>query len=69
MTRRPLLKQQRPKPSISPTAVRLGLSIARAIVNAHGGPIFAENNRHGPGATGVVRAARAGKPVTLVIPS
>jgi signal transduction histidine kinase len=29
----------------------LGLSIARAIVKAHGGRIFAENNQHGPGAT------------------
>jgi PAS domain S-box-containing protein len=29
----------------------LGLSIARAIVKAHGGRIFAENNKHGPGAT------------------
>ncbi|WP_129777991.1 sensor histidine kinase [Peristeroidobacter soli] len=29
----------------------LGLSIARAIVKAHGGRIFAENNLHGPGAT------------------
>lgn len=29
----------------------LGLSIARAIVRAHGGCIFAENNQHGPGAT------------------
>lgn len=29
----------------------LGLSIARAIVKAHGGRIFAENNNHGPGAT------------------
>jgi PAS domain S-box-containing protein len=29
----------------------LGLSIARAIVRAHGGCIFAENNKHGPGAT------------------
>ena len=29
----------------------LGLSIARAIVKAHGGHIFAANNPHGPGAT------------------
>lgn len=29
----------------------LGLSIAHAIVKAHGGHIFAENNQHGPGAT------------------
>jgi signal transduction histidine kinase len=29
----------------------IGLSIARAIVKAHGGHIFAENNQHGPGAT------------------
>ena len=29
----------------------IGLSIARAIVKAHGGLIFAENNKHGPGAT------------------
>ena len=29
----------------------IGLSIARAIVKAHGGRIFAENNKHGPGAT------------------
>ena len=29
----------------------MGLSIARAIVSAHGGCIFAENNKHGPGAT------------------
>ncbi|GFE82817.1 hypothetical protein GCM10011487_48170 [Steroidobacter agaridevorans] len=29
----------------------LGLSIARAIVKAHGGHIYAENNLHGPGAT------------------
>jgi two-component system sensor kinase FixL len=29
----------------------IGLSIARAIVRAHGGHIFAENNQHGPGAT------------------
>jgi signal transduction histidine kinase len=29
----------------------LGLSIGRSIIKAHGGRIFAENNRHGPGAT------------------
>jgi two-component system sensor kinase FixL len=29
----------------------IGLSIARSIVSAHGGRIFAENNRFGPGAT------------------
>lgn len=29
----------------------IGLSVARAIVKAHGGRIFAENNQHGPGAT------------------
>lgn len=34
-----------------PEGLGLGLSIARAIIRAHGGRIFAENNQYGAGAT------------------
>jgi signal transduction histidine kinase len=50
----------------------LGLSIARAIVKAHGGHIFASNNLHGPGATVAfelpVDASTAPRPAQTLLP-